>query len=145
MKLKVKQPQTPDEIRDFIEKDFELRNHHKFIISFKERIEILIDPHLVCPKTNRIEDDQTKNTKLQYWVEILIPFKLDWNKEDTKYHYSPGTEYAHMHDWKLDCGGDTYELAILKAHRLMTKKYGKTSRDLIDKAEIDLIHKFNKK
>ena len=42
------------------------------------------------------------------------------------------------------CGGYTYEEAILKAHKLMTKKYGATSEALYDMAIKNQLRKMSK-
>lgn len=124
---------TIDEIKDFIKKEWELKNHHKFLFAYpEETIIVLIDPHLICKKTNRIEDDASLNDTLQYWVEVLVPFEIDWSREDSHYAYVKGRKFALAHDIDLDCGGYTYEEAIIKAHKLMTKKYGQTSEALYD-------------
>lgn len=126
---------TIDEIKDFIKKEWELKNHHKFLFAYpEETIIVLIDPHLICKKTNRIEDDASSNDTLQYWVEVLVPFEIDWSREDSHYAYVKGRKFALAHDIDLDCGGYTYEEAIIKAHKLMTKKYGQTSEALYDMA-----------
>lgn len=118
------------DIKDFIKKEWELRNHHKFVeASVEEHIHVLIDPHLICKATNCIEADESLNDTLQYWVEVLIPYKIDRSTSDA-YHYPEGKKFGLMHDTDLDCGGYTYEEAILKAHELMTKKYGATSEAL---------------
>lgn len=119
---------TIDEIKDFIKKEWELKNHHKFLFAYpEETIIVLIDPHLICKKTNRIEDDASLNDTLQYWVEVLVPFEIDWSREDSHYAYVKGRKFALAHDTDLDCGAEQYHDAIIKAHALMTKKYGPTS------------------
>ena len=126
---------TIDEIKDFIKKEWELKNHHKFLFAYpEETIIVLIDPHLICKKTNRIEDDASLNDTLQYWVEVLVPFEIDWSREDSHYAYVKGRKFALAHDIDLDCGAEQYHDAIIKAHKLMTKKYGQTSEVLYDMA-----------
>lgn len=134
-----------DQIKDYIKKDWELRNHHKFLFAEPEKqIEILIDPHLICKKTNQIENDASLNDTLQYWVEVLIPYKIDWDKPCSQYHYPAGQKFGLMHDTDLDCGGYTYEEAIMKAHALMTKKYGATSEHLHNMTFKNLMGRHNK-
>lgn len=120
------------EIKDYIHKDYLLRNHHHFMNSSKYEIEVLIDPHLICKATDQVESDQSLNDTLQYWVEVLIPVKINWDDETSKYAYPEGQVYTLAHDIDLDCGGYTYEEAILNAYELMIKKYGPTSEELID-------------
>ena len=72
---------------------------------------IEIEPHMVNPKTNSVDDDPQKNTKLEYWIECG-PYVKD--------HGS----VVPSHDWELDCGGDTIEEAFLALKRLVLQKYG---------------------
>lgn len=117
-----------EDIKDFIKKEWELRNHHKFVFAYpQETIVLLIDPHLICKKTNRVEDDARLNDTLQYWVEVLVPFEIDWSVPSSEYAYTKGRKFALAHDTDLDCGAEQYHDAIIKAHALMTKKYGPTS------------------
>lgn len=139
---------TVQEIKSFIDIDYELRNHHKFAkeILYKQ-IEIIIDPHLICKATNQIENDESLNDTLQYWIEVLIPYEIDWSLPDSKYHYQSHSTHGLMHDSDLDCGGYTYEEAITEAHRLMCEKYGPTSIALIDNANQEAMgnyERFNK-
>ena len=136
---------TVDEIKDFIKKEWELRNHHKFVFAYpEETIVLLIDPHLICKKTNRVEDDPKLNDTLQYWVEVLVPFEIDWSMPSSEYHYVKGRKFALRHDMDLDCGGYSYEEVILNAHKLMTKKYGATSEALYDMAIKNRLNKMNR-
>ena len=136
---------TVDEIKDFIKKEWELRNHHKFAFAYpQETIVLLIDPHLICKKTNRVEDDPKLNDTLQYWVEVLVPFEIDWSMPSSEYHYVKGRKFALRHDMDLDCGGYSYEEVILNAHKLMTKKYGATSEALYDMAIKNRLNKMNR-
>ena len=134
-----------EDIKDFIKKEWELRNHHKFVFAYpQETIVLLIDPHLICKKTNRVEDDARLNDTLQYWVEVLVPFEIDWSREDSHYAYVKGRKFALAHDTDLDCGAEQYHDAILKAHKLMTKKYGATSEALYYMAIKNQLRKMSK-
>ncbi len=61
----------------------------------------------VNPETNEVDDDDTKNTKVQVWLE----------------HGGYDDEGCHMHDFDLDCGGDTFEEAIIELATLVKKHY----------------------
>ena len=63
----------------------------------------------VNPETNAIDDDSTKNTKVQVWLEHG-PYDKEWG--------------GCTHDIDLDCGGDTFEEAIIKLAELVKGKYG---------------------
>jgi len=71
-----------------------------------------VDMAKVNPKTGRIDDDEAKNTRVDYWLEGG-PFG--------KKHE------AYMHDPNLDCGGETFEEAIVKYAELVKKHYGNRS------------------
>lgn len=62
----------------------------------------------VNPETNEIDDDATKNTKVQVWLE-----HGDYDKEWG----------STTHDIRLDCVGDTFEEAIIELARLVKKYY----------------------
>ena len=66
----------------------------------------------VDPETRRIEDDQSRNTKIEFWLEGG-PFVKDDDVGVIK-----------SHDYELDCGGDTFEEAIIKYAALVRKHYG---------------------
>lgn len=61
----------------------------------------------VNPITDEIDDDETKNTKTEVWLECF-----------------PDNENGIFHDTDLDCGGDTFEEAIIKLASLVKEKYG---------------------
>lgn len=62
----------------------------------------------VNPETNTIDDDSTKNTKVQVWLEHG-PYDKEWGD--------------CTHDLYLDCGADTFEEAIIKLAELVKKYY----------------------
>lgn len=73
---------------------------------------IELTPHMVHPITKHIEDNDFKNTELNWWVECG-PYVED-------------EEHGIMssHDWELDCGGCTAEEAVWKLAQLVYEKYG---------------------
>ena len=62
----------------------------------------------INPKTNIIDIDFNKNTKVQFWLETG-----GWDVEDK----------CWTHDYKLDCSGDTFEDVIIELARLVKKYY----------------------
>lgn len=87
--------------------------HPAFLNKDQVSPSIEVEPHNVCPSTNRIEDYKPLNTKVRYWVEFIIP----WYDEEKK-------EWSTAHDWRRDTGGDTYEEAIDNLYQLVFEKYG---------------------
>lgn len=72
----------------------------------------------VDPSTGRVEDDETRNTKVEIWLEA------------GPYTKEPGFEgEVPNHDYRLDCGGDTYEQAIIKMANLVLEYYGDYKSD----------------
>lgn len=71
---------------------------------------VCIDPHRVDPRTGRIEDDARRNTAVHYWVECG-PAPTTW----------PGTL---IHDARLDCGGASYEEAVMALYKKVRRVYG---------------------
>ena len=61
----------------------------------------------VNPDTMEISDNEDENTKVQVWLE-----SGSYDKDDGYYH-----------DLDLDCGGDTFEQAIVNLAELVYKKY----------------------
>lgn len=58
----------------------------------------------VNPKTNEISDDVELNSKTRIWLECGIT--------------------PNEHDIRLDCGGDTFEEAIIQLADLVIKHFG---------------------
>ena len=71
---------------------------------------------MVNPKTDSIDDDKSKNTKLQIWLESG---EVKENPDDCCENFTFITE----HDPRLDCGGDTFEEAIVRLYQLVRKYY----------------------
>jgi len=76
-----------------------------------------IDIVKINPETNSIDDDETKNTKVQIWLECGR-----YDKE------------CRWHDIELDCGADTFEKAIIELVNLVMEWYGE-GKDRIKKAD----------
>lgn len=102
------------------EKYWRIIEHPAFINDAFERVTIEIEPHMICPSTNRIENYKPLNTKLQYWVELMVPYYEE---------NSISKQWVVSHDWELDCGGFTYEEAIDELYDLVIKKYGDYTKE----------------
>lgn len=103
------------------EKYYWITQHPKYV-PFADTAIIEITPHMVCPETNRIEDLQILNTKLRFWVELMIPFFDEQHKQ-----------HCHAHDYELDCGGDSWEEAVENLYKLVLEKYGDYTEEDMDK------------
>ena len=83
------------------------RNLNNHIISANE-IDVL--PSLVDPEIGEVNlDDDTKNTKVEYWVELSY---LDLDED------------IMGHDYRFDCGGDSFEEAVESLFQLVYDKFG---------------------
>ena len=74
--------------------------------------ELWIDVVKVNPETNSIDDDNSKNTKTKVWLEF------------GPMSYEKNLGIIPTHDSDLDCGGDTFEEAIIELANLILEKYG---------------------
>lgn len=103
------------------EKYYWITQHPKYV-PFADTAIIEITPHMVCPETNHVEDLQLLNTKLRFWVELMIPF---FDEQFQK--------HCHAHDYEVDCGGDTWEEAVENLYQLVLEKYGDYTEEDMDK------------
>lgn len=76
-------------------------------------------PTLVDPETRRIEKPRSRNTHLEFWVEVF-PASLR-NRE------------IRLHDYECDTGGDTYEEAIVKVAKEIYERHGHDRQGLAEK------------
>lgn len=83
-----------------------LRLHPIFNNRFFEELYIAVVK--VNPETMEVDDDFSKNTKAQVWLEHG--------------EYIEEIGMCH-HNIDLDCGGDTYEEAIIKMARLVKENF----------------------
>ncbi len=89
-----------------------------------------IDVQKVDPITHRIEDDESRNTLTEVWLELGAQYQPDesWNEEKEWYYNS--------HDLKLDCGGETFETAIIELAKKVEKFYPLSQYGKIDIMDI---------
>lgn len=90
-----------------------------------------VEPHMVCKETNRVEDDRSKNTTLQLWIEVMyyvVDEMVVDQSEITKNFIPMRNNMTYCHDWQLDCGGFTFEEAIDDLYELVLEHYGDYER-----------------
>lgn len=90
-------------------------SHPKLIFDGFANPWIDITPHKVCPQTRSIQENSEANTHIEFWVEC---------GSHTWWDYASNKELVSTHDWELDCGGDTWEEAVLNLGNLVLNKYG---------------------
>lgn len=78
-----------------------------------------IDVVKVNPATSKIDDDKTKNTNVEVWLEF----------GPIEFYDDVAVPKAYTHDIDLDCGGDTFEEAICELAKLVKEKYGDYDHD----------------
>jgi hypothetical protein len=69
----------------------------------------------------RTSGDPALNTRTEVWLETG---EFAWSAV-SEHHVEPGT---HYHNYKLDCGGGTYEEAVVKMARNVHRFYGNDRR-----------------
>lgn len=104
--------------KEFYESWWFLAEHPDFVDEFGSSIihSIDIDVVKVNPINNCISDNKFLNTKTRVWLEWGP--KIQTEIEEGK------PVWVHSHDTDLDCGGDTFEDAIINLAELVIKKYG---------------------
>lgn len=102
------------EIADYIkEKEFKFYTAWRFLEEHKMfngcfNNDLWVKVVKVNSETNAVDDSHFKNTKIQVWLE----------------HGKYEEEYRCCnHDYDLDCGGDTFEEAIIELARLVKENY----------------------
>lgn len=88
-----------------------------------------IDVVKVNPKTLSIDDDKKKNTATRIWLEcgqVEDPMSEDFaSLRECNGLSAEQKNYGVLsHDIRLDCGGKTFEEAIIKLAKLVKKYYG---------------------
>jgi hypothetical protein len=84
-----------------------VNNHPAFTDGVFDQARFDLTVVKVEPVSGRVQDDKTKNTQVEVWLETG-PF------EDGEY----------MHDPDLDCGGETFEKAMITLAEKVLNKYG---------------------
>lgn len=124
-------------LNDFYEAYWFLYNHPIFdasatynapawtFIMFDDCLDIMVVK--VNPATKRVEDDKYINTETRIWLECGPWSKPTDPELKALENTNPGTIPPHgmpSHDIDLDCGGATFEEAIVKLANLVLKNYG---------------------
>ena len=72
----------------------------------------------VDPQTRRVEDDRARNTEIEIWLESGPGYTDP----------SDNMGSVPWHDIDLDCGGPTFEAALIRLAELVAAKYGDTEQ-----------------
>ena len=98
---------------------------------FKDHFKVALDIDVVKvnPENETIDDDEKKNTATRVWLECG-PVECEKDDNDRLCAF-------YSHDIALDCGGKTFEEAIVKLAKLVKRKYGKKQINWANKKETD--------
>lgn len=92
--------------------EISINNKSKYLVNyFNECLDIEVVK--VNPKINEIDTKMENNTKTEVWLEFGRAF----------INYSISDQVMFNHDYRLDCGGDTFEEAIIELANLVDKYY----------------------
>lgn len=94
---------------DFFQAFHYLKEHPAFKEYFVESLDIAVVK--VDPKTKRIEDEQSRNTETAVWLETGPVYEGK--------HREP----IYTHDPDIDCGGSTFEEAIIRLAKNVARYY----------------------
>lgn len=102
---------------DHVEKFYWIINHPAFC---KEGNQATIElcPAKVNPDTCSIDENSELNTKYEWWVELAYEGKTDKDLVESL------GEFCMVHDYDLDCEGDTAEDAVDNLYNNVIVKYG---------------------
>ena len=88
---------------------------------FEDNLTIMVVK--VNPENNRIEDDDSLNTKTMVWLECGGYSDITSHEMEIADSKSLLSGWR-THDWDLDCGADTFEDAIMALAKDVMEKYG---------------------
>jgi hypothetical protein len=69
-------------------------------------------------ETRTVNDDLSRNVNVEVWLEFgpeEYDYPAEWYEETDRMEY---------HDWRLDCGGPTFDAALVELANLVLKEYG---------------------
>jgi hypothetical protein len=93
-----------------------------------------LDIHYAKTDGKRINDDHKLNVHDECWLEFgPVEYGYLSNYPDPKTNWDMETVKQNCHDWRLDCGGKTFDEALIRLARNVRKFYGdykpKTRKD----------------
>lgn len=91
---------------------FEMKNKYFKTSMFAQSLSI--DVQKVNPNTCSIDEDEKENTKVEIWLECGPQLYNEITKR-----------FEPSHEVDLDCGGDTFEEAIINLANIVNEKYPK--------------------
>lgn len=84
-----------------------------------------LDIHYAKTDGKRVNDDGAKNIHTECWLEFgPVEYGYCSNYPDPKTGWDMETFKHNFHDWKLDCGGSNFDVALVRLAKLVRKHYG---------------------
>ena len=100
-------------------------NRRKSVVNYFDRC-LSISVVKINPETDEIDTNMSNNTKTEVWLEFGRAF-IDYSITD---------DVMFEHDYRLDCGGDTFEEAIIKLANLVDQFYYDNGEDILKITEV---------
>ena len=100
-------------------------NRRKSVVNYFDRC-LSISVVKINPETDEIDANMSNNTKTEVWLEFGRAF-IDYSITD---------DVMFEHDYRLDCGGDTFEEAIIKLANLVDQFYYDNGEDILKITEV---------
>ena len=100
-------------------------NRRKSVVNYFDRC-LSISVVKINPETGEIDANMSNNTKTEVWLEFGRAF-IDYSITD---------DVMFEHDYRLDCGGDTFEEAIIKLANLVDQFYYDNGEDILKITEV---------
>ena len=100
-------------------------NRRKSVVNYFDRC-LSISVVKINPETDEIDANMSNNTKTEVWLEFGRAF-IDYSITD---------DVMFEHDYRLDCGGDTFEEAIIKLANLVDQFYYDNGEDIFKITEL---------
>lgn len=82
-------------------------------------------------KTNRpgghghVDKDKSKNKFVECWLEFgPVEYGYMSNRPDPKTNWDMESFEQNFHDYKLDCGGSSYDVALIQLAKNVRREYG---------------------
>jgi len=73
----------------------------------------------------RVNKDKSKNKSVACWLEFgPVEYGYMSNYPDPKTNWDMESFEQHFHDYKLDCGGPTFDVALIMLAKKVRKEYG---------------------
>lgn len=85
---------------------------------------IEIEPHMVNDTTVCVENEESLNNNIRYWIELMY-YDVNTDVVPNRRDFIPiRSNMTYVHAWKCDCGGWTADEAIERLYELVLKEYG---------------------